>query len=209
MQGASGCKTSGVRRTIRLSFAVMALFAVSCSSGVGDAVPATTTSPGSPDPPWRTEPPIAATGLNARLLADFRKSDGLRAGCEPLGIDTDVWDPPDSFEWTGFIYISRYEPTEGPSKQERLKKGDRSVTKWSDNSFSSNVLLVDGTFRFDVEIPVNGAGRPGDWCTYIYSPSSPSETGAKIVRSLRFIEQPGQPSGSPVADSLADERVAA
>lgn len=142
-----------------------------------------------PEPPWRTHPAIAATGLNAELLRSFHNPAALHDGCRPLGIDTTLWDPPGTLTWSGFIFISRYGTSAVPSAEQHRKRGDRSVTEWSDGSISANVVLGDGTYRFQIDIPVDRSGTPGDRCTYIYVPSTPDETGKEIVRSLRFIEQ--------------------
>jgi hypothetical protein len=186
--------------TIRLGraaglLALAALVAQSvsgCSAGGGGSGAPTSTvavSSRRPDPPWRTEPPIPATGRNAVLLADFQKSKASRIGCRPLGLDTNVWTPGPSFDSTGFGYVMRY-GRDLPSKDQRRADGDRSITEWSDGSVTSNSLLRNGTYRFDVEIPVDETGTPGDMCTYVYSPTDPTESGDQIVRALRFIEQP-------------------
>lgn len=190
------CQTPLVRQIAFLIFALLTLLATGCTTGGGDDDLLATTTPTLPTPPWRTEPAIAATGINEGILTAFITPDANRAGCRPLGIDTEIWNPPASIDRPGSTYITRWGERRPPTKPERIRRGDRSVTEWSDGSFSSNVALKDGTHRFDVEIPVSGAGTPGDWCTYVYGPTDPSETGDAIVRSLRFIEQPGETSGS-------------
>lgn len=151
--------------------------------------------PQAADPSGRRDDAAAArsTWARAELLTIF--ATRLHDGCAPLGIDATVWNPPDSSESAGFTYLMRYEDRQ-PTKTSKRKKGDRNVTEWSDGSLSSNARLLDGTFRFQVEIPVTEAGHPGDWCTYVYGPTGPDGTNTETIESLRFIRQRGVTDGA-------------